>query len=133
MKIWVYFHLQTTSVFHFITLLVSHQSRQACLPLSKLCMELNYSKFIFQMKILDLLRFFIFLKRLGCFPNAIITYIILLPYSSVASAETCLKIETQTTKIIYAYYNDTRSVPNYKSLLLFWFIHFAMYLDILFI
>jgi len=65
------------------------------------------------------LEILIFLKRLGCFANAIITYIILLPYSSVASAETCLKIETQTTKIIYAYYNDTPSIPNYKSLLLF--------------
>jgi hypothetical protein len=36
----------------------------------------------------------------------------------VASAETCFKIETQTTKIIDAYYNDNKKMIRFSTIAL---------------
>jgi len=129
MKIWVYFHLQNTSVFHFIPFLsLTSPSKHA--SLSPSCVWVKLLQVYIPNENIGPLEILIFLKRLGCFPNAIITYIILLPIR-VWHQQRRFKIETQTTKIIDAYYNDNPKLSRFSTIALATILWRRMLIEIL--
>jgi hypothetical protein len=83
-------------------------SMHASLSLSCAKELISYSNFVFQTKNIEPLDILIFLKRLGCFPNANIAYIILLTIQvTVASVQRSFS-KVKLLRSLYLYYDDIK-------------------------